>query len=59
MSNVSVNTIVIEKVLCVYQALIVYTVNSWCNPEQDKECCGQLQKLFSKYNYIIDAVMVI
>jgi len=37
---------------------MVYIVNSWCNSDQDKECCGKLQKLFSKYNNILEAVMV-
>lgn len=59
MSNVSLNSDVIKQILCVYQALIVYIVNSWCNPEQDTECCEKLQKLFSKYNYILDAFKVI
>jgi len=37
---------------------MVYIVNSWCNSDQDKECCEKLQKLFSKYNNILEAVMV-
>ncbi|VVC36857.1 Hypothetical protein CINCED_3A015403 [Cinara cedri] len=56
-SNVTFYPEVIKQILCVYQALIVYTINSWCNPEQDKECCGKLQKLFFKYNHIIDAIV--
>jgi len=49
---------VIKQILCVYQAFMVYIVNSWCNSDQDKECCEKLQKLFSKYNNILEAVMV-
>jgi len=49
---------VIKQILCVYQAFMVYIVNSWCSPDQDKECCKKLQKLFYKYNHILEAVMV-
>lgn len=37
---------------------MVYIVNSWCSSDQDKECCEKLQKLFSKYNNILEAAMV-
>lgn len=30
----------------------------WCI-DQEKDCYEKLQKLFSKYNHIVDAVMVI
>jgi len=49
---------VTKQILCVYQAFMVYIVNSWCSSDQDKECCEKLQKLFSKYNNILEAVMV-
>jgi len=49
---------VTKQILCVYQAFMVYIVNSWCSSDQDKECCEKLQKLFSKYNNILEAIMV-
>jgi len=49
---------VTKQILCVYQAFMVYIVNSWCSSDQDKECCEKLQKLFSKYNNILESVMV-
>lgn len=50
---------VTKQILCVYQAFMVYIVNSWCSSDQDKECCEKLQKLFSKYNNILEAVMAL
>jgi len=57
-SNATQYSDVIKQILCVYQAFIVYLVNSWYSPEQDEECSNKILKLFSKYNNIIDAVMV-
>lgn len=59
MANVAQYTDIIKQIMCVYQALIVYTVNMGCNPNQEKECSEQLLKLFSKYNHILDSVMVV
>lgn len=50
---------VIKQILCVYQAFMVYIVNSWCSSDQDNECCKKLQKLFYKYNHILEAVMAL
>ncbi|XP_050438236.1 Fanconi anemia group I protein-like [Adelges cooleyi] len=47
---------IIKQILSAYQALIIYVINSWSSPDQDQKCCEKLQKLFSKYNHIIDAV---
>lgn len=58
MANVAQYSDIIQQIMCVYQALIVYIVNTWCSPIQEKECCEKLLKLFSKYNHILDAVMV-
>lgn len=57
-SNVAGYSDIIKQILCVYQSLIVYIVNSWSNPNQDKECYEKLTKLFSKYNHIVEAVVV-
>uniref|UniRef100_A0A2H8TUM8 Fanconi anemia group I n=1 Tax=Melanaphis sacchari TaxID=742174 RepID=A0A2H8TUM8_9HEMI len=56
-SDTTENKEVIKQILCVYQALMVYIVNSWLSSDQDKECCKRLQKLFSKYSHILEAVM--
>lgn len=44
--------------MCVYQSLIVYIINMWCIGE-DKDFYEKLQMLFSKYNHIVDAALVI
>lgn len=58
-SNAAQHPDVVKQILCVYQAFMVYVVNSWRSPDQDEKCCEKLQKLFSKYNNIVDAVMVV
>lgn len=57
-SNVAEHIEIIKQILSVYQALIVYIINSWRSCDQDKECNEKFHKLFSKYNHILDAVMV-
>lgn len=56
-SEVSQYTDVIRQVLCVYQSLMIYIINLW-SENQDEKCSEKLQKLFSKYNYILEAIEV-
>lgn len=44
--------------MCVYQSLMMYIINLW-SENQDEKCSEKLQKLFSKYNYILEAIEVI
>ncbi|XP_050532964.1 Fanconi anemia group I protein-like isoform X2 [Daktulosphaira vitifoliae] len=55
-SNIAEYADIIKQVLCVYQSLIAYIINSWIRQDQDKEYSEKLQKLFSKYNHILDAI---